>query len=288
MLNLLDEVLRRVLTTGWFAPPALPELSFSIPDDAFRGRLSEPTLDLYLAEIRENRDLRRSQFDTLTLPDRSIVSSRPPTYFDCHYLVSAWSPAVEGPMTSPTTDEHALLGGALRVLVRNPDVVPGALGVTSGGPVFLDGHVYLAVASPESPRVVNDFWSTMKQPWRPTVSLMVTAPVDPLFDAPSGPPVVTFVQRSGVMGAASGGFDEFVQIGGWVLRQAGDQPIADARVLRVETGEEVSTDALGRFSFSGLRPGIHRFRASAPSTTPVEQNIDVPGGDAQSHVFRLA
>ncbi|WP_437569813.1 Pvc16 family protein [Sorangium sp. So ce542] len=285
MLNLLDEVLRRVITSGWSAPPALPALSFSPPDDGFRSRLSELTLNIYLTEIRENRDFRRSQFDTIALGDRSLVRSQPPAYFDCHYLISAWSPADEGELASPVADEHALLGAALRVLIRNPDVNPGALGVAGGGPVFQEAHVYLTVAAPDGPRVVNDFWSTMKQPWRPAIALVATAPVDPLLDAPAGPPVVTFVQRTGLIGAAT--FDELVHIGGWVLRQGSDQPIPGATVRSLSSGKEVTTDAQGRFSFADLRPGIYRFRASAPGRAPLEQDIDVPGGDAQSHVFRL-
>lgn len=288
MLNLLDDLLHRVLTNDWSGPPGLPTISFAVPDDGFRTRLELPTLNVYLAEVRENRDFRRSQYDHVTLPDRSVVHSQPPSYFDCHYLISAWSPVQASDIANPVVEEHAMLGAALRVLVRNPDVVPGAVGVVGGTAVLQDAHVYLTVGAPDTPRVVNDFWSTMKQPWRLTISLVATAPVDPAREAAAGPVVVTFVQRTGAVGGAPNSFSELVHIGGWVLTQAGDQPIAGATVRRLATGDEVTTDTQGRFSFSGLRPGIHRFRASAPATTPVEQNIDVPGGDAQSHVFRLA
>lgn len=289
MLNLLDDLLGKVLTSDWgAAPPAVPAISFGMPDEGFRTRLDGPTLNVYLAEIRENREFRRSQYDNIELPDRSVVSSQPPAYFDCHYLLSAWSSAQEGELANPSAEEHALLGAALRVLVRNPDINPAALGIVGGSPIFQQAHVYLTVAAPDTPRVVNDFWSTMKQPWRPTISLIATAPVDPARDLESGPVVVTFVQRTGAIGAAAGSFEEQVLIGGWVVRQPAGDPIAGATVVRMATGESATTDAQGRFSFAGLRPGIHRFRASAPGATAVEQNIDVPGGDQASHVFRLA
>lgn len=288
MLNLLDEVIERVFSTDWSSPPALPTIAFGVPDEDFRTRLEAPTINVYLAEIRENRDLRRSQYDRVVLPDNITVLSQPPTYLDCHYLISAWSPTLESEIASPTVEEHALLGATLRVLVRNPDVVPGALGVAGGSAVFLDGHVYLSVAPPDAPRVVHEFWSTMKLPWRPTITLIATAPVDPNKDDPAGPLVVTFVQRTGAIGAPPNTFEEQIQIGGWVVRQLDDQPIARATVRHLASGEEVTTDAQGRFSFSGLQPGVHRFRASAPGRLPLEQDIDVPNGDAESHVFRLA
>lgn len=287
MLNLLDEVLRAVLSADLGVPPAGPTLSFDVPNEDFAGRVSGRTLNVYLAEVRENREHRRSQYDTIHLPDRSVISSQPPAYFDCHYLISAWSGMQQSEIATPVAEEHALLGAALRVFVRNPDVVPGALGV-GGGPVFQDAHVYLGVAAPDAPRVVNDFWSTMKQAWRPTISLIATAPLDPLLDSPPGPVVVTFVQRVGVLGGAANHFEELVHIGGWVLELASERPIQGATVERISNGEVALTDAQGRFSFSGLRPGVHRFRASAPGMTSMERNLDVPGGDPLSHVFRLA
>ena len=287
MLNLLDNVIDKVLDTGWVAGPK-PNRSFDIPDDSFRTKIVNITLNVYLVEIRENKDHRRANWDTIPLANRTTVLSQPPAYFDCHYLISAWSPVQPNDISSPTSEEHAALGGALLVLVRNPDVGAAALGVAGGGPVFQKGHIYLNVAAPETPRVVNDFWSTMKLPWRPIISLIATMPLDPLLDSPPAPPMITFVQRTGGINAASSTFEEFIQIGGWVLLLAGDAPVAGATVLRVATGEHVLTDSQGRFSFAGLSPGTHRIRVSAPGLTTVERDLDIPNGPLESHVFRLS
>jgi hypothetical protein len=288
MLNFLDSVLDKILDTDWVTPPAKPDRSFVIPDDTFQSGLQNLTLNIYLAEIRENREFKRASWDTITLPDRTTTLSQPPAYFDCHYVISAWSPVQGDGIASGVSDEHAALGGALRVLVRNPDVVPGAIGVPGGGDVFQNAHIYLTVAPPEAPRVVHDFWNTMQKPWRPVISVIATAPVDPLFDTPPSPPMITFVQRYGVIGPVPGTFEEVVQIGGWVLRLAGDVPIPGATVTRVATGEQVTTDAQGRFSFSGLLPGIHKIRAAASGLTTLERDLDVPNGPPDSHVFRLS
>ena len=90
MLDLLDRVIDRVLDTGWVGTPK-PERSFDIPDDSFRTRTTVLTLNIYLVEIRENKDHRRGNWDFIPLPDRTTVLSQPPAYFDCHYLISAWS-----------------------------------------------------------------------------------------------------------------------------------------------------------------------------------------------------
>jgi len=289
MLNFLDNVLDKILDTGWIAPPAKPDRSFVIPDDTFQNSVANLTLNIYLAEIRENRDFRRAEWDTIPLPNRTTVLSMPPSYFDCHYLISAWSPVQQGNgIASGISDEHAALGGALRVLLRNPDVVPGAIGIIGAGDVFQNAHIYLTVAAPETPRVVHDFWNTVQRPWRPAISLIATAPVDPLFDSRPSPPMITFVQRYGILGPAPTVFEEMIQIGGWVLLLAGDVPIPGAAVTRVANGEQVLTDAQGRFSFAGLLPGIHRIRASATGLTPLERDLDIPNGPPDSHVFRLS
>jgi hypothetical protein len=289
MLDLLDSVIDKVLDSGWVAPPAKPERSFAIPDDSFRTKVANLTLNIYLAEARENKDFHRAEFDTITLPDRTSVLSRPPSWFDVHYLISAWSPVQPNDIASGVADEHAALGGALRVLLRNPDVVPGGLGVPGGGDVFQNAHIYLTVAAPETPRVVHDFWNTMQLPWRPAISLIATAPVDPLFDTPPSPPMITFVQRYGLIGGAvAPTFEELIQIGGWVLRLADDSPIPGATVTRVATGEQATSDSQGRFTFTGLPPGTHKIRAAAAGFTTIERDLNLPDGPPDSHVFRLS
>jgi hypothetical protein len=288
MLNILDNVIDKIFDSDWTAPPAKPDRSFAIPDDTFRNTVSNLTLNIYLTEIRENPAFRRASWDTIPLPDRTTVLSRPPSYFDCHYLISAWSAIQQSDIASGAADEHAALGGALRVLLRNPDVNPGALGVSGGGTVFQGDHIYFTLSPPDAPRVVHDFWNTMQLPWRPAISLIATAPLDPAFDSPPTQPMVTLVQRFGSVDGAPDSFEELIAIGGLVLRNAGGAPITGATVLRTATGEQVTTDSQGRFSFGGLLPGRHHFRASATGFTAIERDVTVPNGPPATHIFRLS
>lgn len=296
MFNLLDQTIRQVLDTGWTAtpPPAKPGFFFTPPDEEWKTKVEQGAnerLNIYLYEVRENREWRRAEWDTVFLPDGSTVLSRPPAYIDCHYLITAWSPAEDGEATNPVLDEHALLGEAMRVLMRNPEVVPSVLGIAGGGPVFQDARVCLTVAPPEAPRILNDFWSTMELPWRPAVLLNAMAPLDLLQDLPPAPLMTTFVHRYGV-GDPGGAVEEFIQIGGWVLRAADDTPVAGATVRRLDLVgavlEETSTDAQGRFSFGGLRRGIVRLRASAAGLAPITRDLDLPIAPPEDHVFALS
>lgn len=294
MLNLLDQLIETVLDTGWTPtpPPAKPGFYFTVPDEDWRTKVkaggTQLRLNIYLYEVRENANFRRSAWDPVPLADRTVVLSKPPAYFDCHYLISAWSPAEDSEAISPVRDEHEVLAEALRVLMRNPDVIPAALGVAGGGPVFQAAHVYLTVAPPEVPRVLNDFWSTMKLPWRPAIQLIATAPLDLLLDAPPAPLLTTFVQRYVLIGGTAGNVDERIQIGGWVLRNSDDSPIAGASVRLTATGEEVITDAGGRYTFAGLRRGVHRLRAVAAGFTAIERDLDLPVAPPDDHIFKLS
>jgi uncharacterized protein DUF4255/carboxypeptidase family protein len=300
MLNLVDRLIEKVLDTGWTtaATPAKPGFFFTVPDEDWRAKVKTGTglrLDIYLYEVRESREFRRAHWDNIELADHTSVLSQPPAYFDCHYLISAWSPAEDSEAISPVLDEHEVLSEALRVLMRNPDVTPAVIGVTGGGPVFQQAHVYLTVTPPETPRVLNDFWSTMKLPWRPAIQLVVTAPLDLLKDSPPAPLVTTFIQRYALATldaanvlVATGAPDEFIQIGGWVLRNDNAAPIRDAIVTRVATGEQFKTDAQGRYTFAGLRRGIHRLRAEAAGMTAIERDLDIPAGPPEDHIFKLS
>jgi hypothetical protein len=288
MLNLVDNLILKLLDTGWTTPPAKPTFFFTVPDTDWRAKVKtriELQLNIYLYEVRENRNFRRASWDNVPLADGSVVLSEPPVYLDCHYLISAWSPTEDSDLASPVLDEHQLLSETLRVLLRNPDVVPAAVGIPGGGVVFQNAHVYLSVAPPEPPRVLNDFWSTMKLPWRPAVMLVVTAPLDLLMDSAPSPVVTTFIQRFAQIGSST--IEEIIDIGGLVLRAADQSPILGATVVRLDNNDTATTDAQGRYVLTGIPRGVHRFRASAATMTAIELDINIPAASPTNYIFQL-
>jgi hypothetical protein len=103
--------------------------------------------------------------------------------------------------------------------------------------------------------------------------------------------MTTLVQRYGI-GDPIGAAEEFIQIGGWVLRAADDTPVAEATVRRLGPGgvilEETATDDQGRFTFSGLRRGITRLEASAAGLTTLARDVDLPVAPPEDHIFALS
>jgi hypothetical protein len=158
--------------------------------------------------------------------------------------------------------------------------------VAGGGAVFQNAHVYLNVAPPQPAHVLNEFWSTMRLPWRPAVLLIVTAPLDVLKDSPPSSVVTTLIQRYALMGTPT--VEEWIEIGGLVLKASDQSPIAGATVARMSGNETATTDSQGRYVFSGVRRGVNRFRASAAGMTPVERDIDVATDPPSTHIFQLA
>jgi hypothetical protein len=125
----------------------------------------------------------------------------------------------------------------------------------------------------------------MKLPWRPAVMLIVTAPLDLLMDSPPSPVVTTLIHRYAMIGSAT--VEELIDIGGLVLKAADQKPIVGATVARLDGSDTATTDAQGRYVFTGLRRGEHKFRASATGMTAIERKIDIPAAPPADHIFQL-
>src|SRR3954471_23379949 len=98
------------------APAALrdAEVSFDTPDRDFTP--TQPTVDLFLHEVVENRELR----DESRLVERAGDGYRGRPQWrrlDCTYLTTAWSAQTAG---LKAREEHQLLGLALLWLSRFP------------------------------------------------------------------------------------------------------------------------------------------------------------------------
>jgi hypothetical protein len=113
MIQDVDLTLENLLKQG------LPTvtISFDPPDGTFAPTL--PALDLFLYDVRENRDLRENDW-TVQRPSTAIVTRHPPPIrIACSYLVTAWA--------SDARNEHLLLSQAIRVLLRYPVLPAEAL-----------------------------------------------------------------------------------------------------------------------------------------------------------------
>jgi hypothetical protein len=104
---------------------------------------------------------------------------QPPRRFRLAYLVTAWTQRPE--------DEHRLLSSLLLCFLKNPMLKPGDLG---GSLDETDLPVYIDVGQPETQeRSLADIWSALGGELKPSLDVVVTAPIAVGTTAPYGPPV---------------------------------------------------------------------------------------------------
>jgi hypothetical protein len=166
----LDDTLRELLEQA--APPgselAGADISFDIPDGDWRGTVDKLTVNCYLYDIRENRDLRTTE----PIRQRDPVTNRStwrqaPVRIDCAYCITAWSPALD----ESVQDEHRLLSQVLMVLLRNRTIPPGVLqgSLTAQMPPYPT-----VVASTDGMKNLPEFWGALDQQLKPSLSYVVT------------------------------------------------------------------------------------------------------------------
>jgi hypothetical protein len=155
------------------------DVVFDAPTRDWAGRRSSPTIDVYLYDIRE--DLRRRErgvVDERNEKNRVVARHPPPRHFKLSYLVTAWTQRPE--------DEHRLLSALLTCFLRHealpPDLLAGPL-----ADLGLAVPLTIALPPPED-RAFADVWSALGGELKPSIDVVVTAPVDTGQRFPVGPP----------------------------------------------------------------------------------------------------
>jgi hypothetical protein len=192
VIDLIDDALQKLVRRDALNGSDV-EIAFDAPTKDWAARQNTPTVDVYLYDIREEPNLRHIGTGDVR-NGNGIVTARvvPPRYFKLSYLVTAWTQRPE--------DEHRLLSSVLGCFVRYDvlpaDVLDGFLadqklpvGVTVGMP-------------PPQDRSLSDVWSALGGELKPSLDLVVTAPVDTQRSLEAGPPVleeprITVVAPSG-------------------------------------------------------------------------------------------
>ncbi|MFQ6029015.1 MAG: Pvc16 family protein [Dehalococcoidia bacterium] len=299
MIDHLDNLLRHLFMTQIAGLTDETRVRFQPPDEAWRTEvtnLQQTALNIYLADLRENRKLRSNE--RVRSIENSIVSEEPaPARVDCHYLITAWSPAIVTPTIEPTLDEHILLYQVLATLMNNMPLNPSRIYppdsplLDPDNPNAVSGLIREAdlptqLVPVEGFSKLAEFWGTMgvTHRWKPTVYLVVTLPVA-LQKEIAGPMVTTRIieyRLSGKPGTA----EAWIQIGGYVLDmtdlQDDGSPIEVVGAwVRLEAPigtplRTTTTDTDGRFTFAGLQEDNYTLRVRAQGFAEATRNIQVP------------
>ena len=297
MIDFLDNILRDLLLQNVGRLSSEDQVRFQPPDDVWRTYVAGLTVDgqpadalnVYLADLRENREL-RSNARSSEARNGQVERTPAPARVDCHYLISAWSPAPVSPAVEPTLDEHGLLYEALAALVNAAPI--NASRIYSAGSAALDAVPVIiryadlptAILPVEGFGKLAEYWGATGEGyrWKPVLYIVVTLPVA-LYPEPAVPMVTTRVIEYRSSGQAVT-MDVRIGIGGRVLdgRVEPAVPVVGAWVrLEDAAGDPLQTTATGddgRFTFQDVVPGTYRldWRAAGYPIPPARRDVEVP------------
>lgn len=279
MIAAVDEVLRKLLIREIEIKDNEVDIQFDQPKREWSARLSKPTLNLFLFDIRENLRLRGSeQYYTINRPDGTSEVRRNPVRMDLRYLMTAWVKEAE--------DEHLLLSSALMALLRNPflppDLFPEQL-KPQPHPCALD----VATFHPE-PGPVDKFteiWGVLDNEIRPGVIVTVTISIDP-YKPQTFSQVrsreMRFLQDNALSKPGMTTVTKKLSKKYWVVSGALSSQKYDLSTLSlvlVEKQQPVELLEAGRFSLSGLAEGEYHLDILLNKKVLKRQKIRVPGGN---------
>ena len=188
---------------------------------------------MYLYDIREDSTRRESAWEDVRdeTGERRRPPRLPPRRYRLSYLVTAWTQRPE--------DEHRLLSALLRRFVRNAMLSPRCSTGTLAEPNL---PVFIDVALPPSQdRSLADVWSALGGELKPSLDLVVTAPMVVGRTAPYGPPVL--------IGPSIG-----------LAALSGPEEIVDGTVA----GQAEADEPAGLAAARGVTPGERQGRRSGP------------------------
>jgi hypothetical protein len=173
MIRDLDDTIEALLEQA--AEPdselAQANITFDLPDAKWRAGLGSLTVNCYLYDIRENRDLRTNEpFLQRSGDGTRAVRRRAPVRIDCAYCITAWSTDE----TDPVLEEHRLLSQVLTVLLKNPTIPPDVL---QGSLVDQIPPYPTVIASPDGVKNQPEFWGALDQQLKPSLNYVVTLAV---------------------------------------------------------------------------------------------------------------
>jgi hypothetical protein len=246
LLDLVDETLEAFLRATVPLDARDVDVSFEAPDTEWSSKLTRPTVNLFLWDIRRSSERAQAGMETLER-EGAIVRRLALPRIELRYLVTAW--------TTEHRDERALLSGLMRTILAHShvpeafiaeplrDLPAPALLMTRGG----EDHV--------------DVFKTLQGQLKPGLNLVVHAAVEIDAYTPAGPPAVAFDLR--LTDRSTGASDDVPR------RVAGQINDPDAvGVAVVSRHGKTTVNAAGRFLIAAA-PGDEITVDTVPPRTAV-------------------
>jgi hypothetical protein len=180
VIHEVDESLRRLVLRDAVNGSGV-ELSFEAPTKEWASRRNAPTINVYLYDIREDLARREVEYEEIRDADGRVTERRPPPRrYTLSYLVTVWTQRPE--------DEHRVLSSLLACFLKHERLPEEILSEGLAGQPYA---IRTAVAlPPPQDRALADVWSALGGELKPSLDLVVTAPLDPGRVLAAGPPVL--------------------------------------------------------------------------------------------------
>lgn len=274
MIADLDRTIEKLLNAEIPIKNGEIDIKFDQPKREWSARLSRPTINLFLYDIRENNVLRQHQWERVAQsngrpPEHLAHRKRTPFRVDCHYMMTTWA--------NDPQDEHRLMTRAMLALFRFPILFKDKLlGEMKEQPFDLQTRL----ASHDKLTNPAEVWGSLDNEIRPSVSYIVTLAMDPWAEITT-PVVRTITMQTGQtatlptqMQLTPSSDDATSTIGGLV--RSGEKPQEGVQVALKGTGYLDTTDEQGQFSIGSVPHGEYALVVWPQAGKPKEKSISVP------------
>lgn len=260
-LNDLNETLKKLLLDKVRSDLAI---SFDIPTQEWSAHVGQqPTVNLYLYDIRENRELREIYWDRSDPEQGKVTFTQRPIQINLSYLVTCWIKA--------TDQQHLVLWQVLETLFHHS---PLPVDILQGDLSKLPRPLRTEVAQPDSVlKNVSEFWGALNNQIRPAINLVVTLGLD--LSKELTEPVVGDVTKRVVS------MHRLPQLR-VMVRDSQQQPLGEASVSLISKdadGIQLWATPLpypAGYIFESVAPGNYRLRVEVAGHTTNEKSVTIP------------
>jgi hypothetical protein len=266
MIAELDKTIKQLLIKKGHIEPAEIDISFDIPDREWSASLSRPTVNLYLYDVRENHNLRSTEWIVEKNGNGQATKRKNAKRIDLSYLVTVWTNNIE--------DQHNLLWQIMLTLFQFPSIPQELL----TGKLAEQQYTIITSAAQPDGLLSNpsDFWAALDNEIKPSFNFIATLPMD-LGIAFTSSIAST---RSISVKPPDAEAEQMIGISGIVhLKDKPEIVIAEAIVVAKEAGMTATTDDQGQYSFSRIPAGKQTILVILPDKKMKESSIKVPSSN---------
>jgi hypothetical protein len=274
MLADLDETIRQLLVDELPVKNGEIEISFEQPTRDWSSRISRPTVNLFLYDVRENNVLRRHNWERLNHAGEKELAQlkRTPMRVDCAYILTTWA--------ADPADEHRLLTRSMLTLFRFPTLPDHRLVGSLQHPPY---EIQAKLAQHDRLENPTDLWNVLDNEIRPGVSYVVTLALDPWSEVPTEivrTRIFRLGQAQGLPAApglrADADRADLIVVGGVIRDKADGAPVPGIEVALRGTGYVTTTDSEGRYVLGSVTPGDYTLVAWPAEGPPQQAEIAIP------------